>query len=53
MWVIKHLIVPHNKIVSRGLDLFIPDIIFYKDGEPKNLYCGKEIDDPTIKRVHK
>ena len=51
--ILKYLIVPHNKIVTRGLNIFIPELVFYKDGEATNLFCCKEVDDPVIKRAHR
>lgn len=32
MWVIKHLVIPHNKIIKKGLEVYMPEILFYKDG---------------------
>lgn len=53
MWVIKHLIIPHNKIITKGLEIFLPEILFYKEGEPNKMYCMREVDDPVIKVAHK
>jgi hypothetical protein len=41
MEVIKKLIVPHNKIIKRGIDIFIPEICFFKDGESKGMFLNK------------
>lgn len=49
--ILKFLILPHNKIINRGLNIFIPEIVFYKDGEATNLFCCREVDDPAIKRA--
>jgi len=41
--VIERLIPPSNKIVSQGIDLFIPEICFFQDGEPHSFYFNKDI----------
>jgi len=51
---------PHHKIINRGIDIFIPETIFYRDGEPQAIYMNKEIEvkivlnkDCRIKKVKK
>lgn len=59
-WLLKHLLVPSNKICLRGLDITIPETIYYKDGEVLEFYLNKEIEvignltqELTIKRIPK
>jgi hypothetical protein len=32
LWIIRKLRLPKNKIVTRGIEIYIPEICFYKDG---------------------
>lgn len=52
-WILKHLMIPHNKIIARGLNIFSSEVVFYKDGEADDMFCSKEVEDPTIKRAHR
>ncbi len=42
--VLKKLVLPHHKIVKRGVDIYIPEICFFKDGESKGLFMNRELD---------
>jgi hypothetical protein len=35
---------PTHKIINRGIDLFIPEIVFYREGEIAGLFMNKDID---------
>lgn len=54
-YVIKKLMVPHHKIVSRCIGIHIPEICFYKEGEADSLYMSTEAaaGDVAIVRVGK
>lgn len=49
----KHLQLPTNKIILKGIDVFISEILFYQEGDIAGLFCNKEIDEPVMKRVPK
>lgn len=53
IWVLKRLIPPANKIVSRGVELYIPEICFYKDGEPSCMFLNKDYNDYVLKEIPK
>lgn len=53
MWLLKKLQLPSNKIVLRGVEFFIPEICFYKDGEPTSLFINRDFHDYTLKEVPK
>ena len=42
--LLKKLVLPHHKIVKRGVDIYIPEICFFKDGESKGLFMNRELD---------
>lgn len=44
-FVLKRLLLPHHKIITQGLGVFIPEICFYKDGEADCLYTNVEPSD--------
>ena len=44
--VLRKLMLPQNKIVLRGVDVLIPEICYFKNGEPNNCYFTK---DPTVR----
>ena len=52
-WIIRHLMLPHHKLITRGLDVFIPEIVLFKDGEASEIFCNKELEDSTIKKINK
>ena len=31
----------------------MPEIVFYKEGEPNKMYCSREIDEPSFKVAKK
>ena len=47
------LLPPSNKIVTRGLDIFVTETVFYKNGEPSLLMYNREWDEPVLKRSGK
>jgi hypothetical protein len=51
LWVVKRMVMPQNKMVSRGLDIFIADTLFFRKGEPRELISTKEIDDPELRAL--
>lgn len=53
MWLLKKLQLPSNKIVLRGVDFFISEICFYKDGEAASLFLNRDFSDNTLKEIQK
>lgn len=52
-WVLKRLTIPNNKIVLKGLNIYVSEICFYENGELSSLYMNKDIQDPTLKEIPK
>ena len=48
-WVLRRLTLPNNKVIIRGLNVFIPEIAFYQDGELSAFYMNKDMFDPSLK----
>lgn len=42
-WMLNRLILPSHKIISRGIDIFIPETVFYRDGEVTGLFMNKDM----------
>ena len=40
--VLKCLVIPTNKIVKRGIEVFAPEICFFEGGEPTALYYTRD-----------
>lgn len=53
MDVIKKLLLPNHKIVKRGIDIFIPEVCFFKDGQVKGLFLNKELHDVSLRKIHR
>lgn len=53
MWLLKKLQLPNNKIVHRGVDFFISEICFYRDGEATALFLNRDFTDHTLKEIPK
>lgn len=49
----KHLMIPHHKIANSGLNVYLTETLFFKDGEANEIFLVKELEDPTIKRIPK
>ena len=52
-WILKRLTIPSNKIVLKGLNIYVSEICFYENGELSSLYMNKDIQDPTLKEIPK
>jgi len=44
---------PSHKIISRGVDIFIPETVFFREGEVTGLFMNKDMNDNRIKKVRK
>lgn len=53
MWLLRKLQLPTNKIVTRGVDFFISEICFYRDGEAIGLFLNRDFNDYTLKEIPK
>ena len=51
--MLKKLLLPANKIVTRGVEFYIPEICFYKEGEAYCLFFTRDIDDSALREVGK
>ena len=40
--ILKGLVMPTNKIIKRGIEVFAPEICFFEDGEPTALYFTRD-----------
>ena len=40
--VLKKLMLPSNKIVERGVEVFVPDVCYFVNGEPQNCFFNKD-----------
>jgi hypothetical protein len=38
------LLLPSNKIVKRGVELFVPEVCCFEEGEAVNLFYNRDID---------
>lgn len=41
--VLQRLMIPQNKIVRRSIEVFIPEICYFKNGEADTLYFSREL----------
>lgn len=41
LWVIKHLVIPHHKIATSGLNIHITETLFFKEGEAIEIYLSR------------
>jgi hypothetical protein len=53
MWLLKKLQLPNNKIVLRGVEFYIPEICFYRDGEAHCLFLNRDLNDYILKEIPK
>ena len=42
-WILNRLLLPSHKIIYRGIDIYVPETVFFKDGEAMAIYMNKEI----------
>jgi hypothetical protein len=42
--ILRHLLLPSNKIVKRGVEIFVPEVCYFEEGEPASFYFNRDID---------
>jgi hypothetical protein len=46
--ILKHLLLPSNKIVKRGVEVFVPEICYFDDGEAVSFYFTRDVEVKSV-----